>query len=102
MFHPICTVIDVLKRSGTQLVVASVDGILVQASQGTRFYADKLISECMDDSFDLIVLFCRKGDSRRRLYAFFTSPVLSVVTRPMAGELPGRDLEIIPLPGEPP
>lgn len=50
------TIIDVLRRSGTKVVVASVDDITIHASQGTQFKADCLISECMDDQFDLIVL----------------------------------------------
>ena len=50
------TIIDVLRRSGTKVVVASVDEITIKASQGTEFKAEKLIKSCMDDSFDLIVL----------------------------------------------
>ncbi len=50
------TIIDVLRRAGTKVVVASVDEITIKASQGTEFKAEKLIKECMDEDFDLIVL----------------------------------------------
>lgn len=50
------TIIDVLRRSGTKVVVASVDDITIKASQGTEFKAEKLIKDCMDEQFDLIVL----------------------------------------------
>ena len=50
------TIIDVLRRAGTNVVVASVDEITIKASQGTEFKADKLITDCMADEFDLIVL----------------------------------------------
>ncbi len=50
------TIIDVLRRSGTKVVVASVDELTIKASQGTEFKAEKLIKECMDEQFDLIVL----------------------------------------------
>lgn len=50
------TIVDVLRRAGTKVVIASVDDITIHASQGTQFKADKLIAECMDDAFDLIVL----------------------------------------------
>lgn len=50
------TIVDVLRRAGTKVVIASVDDITIHASQGTQFKADKLIKECMDDAFDLIVL----------------------------------------------
>ncbi len=50
------TIIDVLRRAGTKVVVASVDEIMIKASQGTEFKAEKLIKECMDEQFDLIAL----------------------------------------------
>ncbi len=50
------TIIDVLRRSGTKVTVASVDDIMIKASQGTEFKAEKLIKDCLDDQFDLIVL----------------------------------------------
>ncbi|THB74658.1 MAG: DJ-1 family protein [Desulfobacteraceae bacterium] len=50
------TIIDVLRRAGAQVVVASVDDITIKASKGIEFKADKLLKDCMDDTFDLIVL----------------------------------------------
>lgn len=50
------TIIDVLRRAGIKVVVASVDNIDITASQGTQFKAEKLIKDCMDEEFDLIVL----------------------------------------------
>lgn len=50
------TIIDVLRRAGAEVVVASVDTMTVKASRGLEFKADRLIKDCMDDAFDLIVL----------------------------------------------
>lgn len=50
------TIIDVLRRAGAEVIVASVDELTVKASQGTEFKAERLIQDCMDDQFDLIVL----------------------------------------------
>ena len=48
--------IDVLRRSGAQVTVASVDGLEVTASRGVKLVADMHITDCKDDTFDLIVL----------------------------------------------
>lgn len=50
------TIIDVLRRAGAEVIVASVDDIFIKASKGIEFKADCLIGECMDEPFDLIVL----------------------------------------------
>ncbi len=50
------TIIDVLRRAGADVVVASVDDLVVKAARGIEFKADMLIKECLDRSFDLIVL----------------------------------------------
>ncbi|WP_457552155.1 DJ-1 family glyoxalase III [Desulfobacula sp.] len=50
------TIIDVLRRAGAEVIVASVDNIMVKASGGIEFKADQLIKDCMDEPFDLIVL----------------------------------------------
>ncbi len=50
------TIVDVLRRAGAEVIVASVDDILIHASKGMRFTADCLIRDCMDRSFDLIAL----------------------------------------------
>ncbi len=49
-------IIDVLRRAGADVVVASVDQLYIKASRGIEFKADCLISECIKDDFDLIVL----------------------------------------------
>lgn len=49
--------IDVLRRAGARVVVASVeDGREVTCSRGVVLVADKLIGECADELFDAIVL----------------------------------------------
>lgn len=50
------TIIDVLRRAGANVTVASVDEIIIKASKGIEFKADKLIIDCMDEPFDLIAL----------------------------------------------
>ena len=50
------TVIDVLRRAGAKVVVASVDNLQITGAQGTVLVADCLISACSDKAFDLIVL----------------------------------------------
>ena len=50
------TIIDVLRRAGALVTAASVDEINIKASRGTRLLADCLIGDCMDKSWDLIVL----------------------------------------------
>jgi len=50
------TVIDVLKRAGAAVTVASVDELNITAARGTKIIADCLISRCKDDIFDLIAI----------------------------------------------
>ena len=49
-------IIDVLRRAGAEVVVASVDQLQVTASRGVKLVADKLIADCTDDVYDLIAL----------------------------------------------
>lgn len=50
-------IIDVLRRAGAEVTVASVeDQLEVEAAGGTRLVADAFISSCSDQTFDLIVL----------------------------------------------
>lgn len=49
-------IIDVLRRAGASVTVASVDKLQVTASRGVKLIADKLISDCVDDTYDLIAL----------------------------------------------
>ncbi|GFP91137.1 protein dj-1 homolog c [Phtheirospermum japonicum] len=49
--------IDVLRRAGAYVTVASVEEQLeVEASGGTRLVADEFISDCSDQTFDLVAL----------------------------------------------
>jgi 4-methyl-5(b-hydroxyethyl)-thiazole monophosphate biosynthesis len=50
------TVIDVLRRAGAQVTVAGVDKLQITASRGVKIVADCPIAECVDTSYDLIVL----------------------------------------------
>lgn len=50
------SIIDVLRRAGVSVTVASVDGIQVTASRGVRLVADVLIHECANERYDLIAL----------------------------------------------
>jgi 4-methyl-5(b-hydroxyethyl)-thiazole monophosphate biosynthesis len=49
-------IIDVLRRAGAEVTVASVDRLQVTASRGVRLVADRLISECREVPYDLIAL----------------------------------------------
>jgi 4-methyl-5(b-hydroxyethyl)-thiazole monophosphate biosynthesis len=50
------TVIDVLRRAGVTVSVASVSGMTVNAAHDIRIIADRHISECADETYDMIVL----------------------------------------------
>ncbi|MBT4092196.1 MAG: DJ-1 family protein [Deltaproteobacteria bacterium] len=50
------TVIDVLRRAEMDVTVASVQTLQVKCSRGVNLVADKLLEECLDISFDMIVL----------------------------------------------
>jgi 4-methyl-5(b-hydroxyethyl)-thiazole monophosphate biosynthesis len=50
------TMIDVLRRAGTEVTVASVAKLQVTASRGVKLVADCLIDDCKDKMFDLVAL----------------------------------------------
>jgi 4-methyl-5(b-hydroxyethyl)-thiazole monophosphate biosynthesis len=50
------TIINVLRRAGASVTVASVDGMTITASRGVKITADRLIDECQDEEFDMVVL----------------------------------------------
>jgi protein deglycase len=50
------TIIDVLRRAGAEVVVASVGALQITASRGVKIVADCLIGDCRDRKFDLVVL----------------------------------------------
>lgn len=49
-------IIDVLRRAGAEVTVASVDGMEITASRGVKLIADKLIEDCAAETYDLIAL----------------------------------------------
>jgi 4-methyl-5(b-hydroxyethyl)-thiazole monophosphate biosynthesis len=49
-------IIDILRRAGAHLTVASVNALQITASRGTRIVADKLLTDCTGTAYDLIVL----------------------------------------------
>lgn len=48
--------IDTLRRAGADVTVASVQNIQITGCCGTKLIADKLIAECVDGDWDMIVL----------------------------------------------
>jgi 4-methyl-5(b-hydroxyethyl)-thiazole monophosphate biosynthesis len=49
-------IIDVLRRAGAEVTVASVDGREVTASRGVKIVADALMAECAGAAYDFIAL----------------------------------------------
>ena len=49
-------IIDVLRRAGAEVVVASVGAKEVTCSRGVKLVADKLLGDCKSDAFDMIAL----------------------------------------------
>jgi 4-methyl-5(b-hydroxyethyl)-thiazole monophosphate biosynthesis len=49
-------IIDVLRRAGAHVTVASVGELQVTASRGVNLVADQLIADCADETYDLIAL----------------------------------------------
>ncbi len=50
------TIIDVLRRAEARVTVAGVPSREITAAHGVRISADKLISECAGESYDMIAL----------------------------------------------
>ncbi len=50
------TIIDVLRRAGIHVTVASVNDIQVTCSRGVNIVADKLISDCVNEQYDMIAI----------------------------------------------
>lgn len=49
-------IIDTLRRAGADVTVGSVDGLQVTASRGVKLVADRLVGECVAETYDLIAL----------------------------------------------
>lgn len=50
------TIVDVLRRAGADVTVASVGNLQITASRGITLVADQRVEECVDTEFDLIAL----------------------------------------------
>ena len=50
------TIIDVLRRAGVSVTVASVDTIQVTCSRDVKLVADRFIGDCVGEDYDVIVL----------------------------------------------
>ena len=50
------TPIDLLRRSGAKITVASLDTLAVKGSHGIIVYADTTLASCKNKSFDCVVL----------------------------------------------
>ncbi len=49
-------IVDVFRRAGADVDIASTSDMQVESSHGVRVFADKLITDCINVSYDLIVL----------------------------------------------
>ncbi|OPX95059.1 MAG: Chaperone protein YajL [Syntrophorhabdus sp. PtaU1.Bin002] len=49
-------VVDILRRAGTTVTLASVGSLQVTGSKGIQIGADRLIGECLGEIFDVVVL----------------------------------------------
>ena len=50
------TIIDILRRANIDVTVASVGAEQITASKGVKIVADSLIADCVNETYDLIVL----------------------------------------------
>lgn len=49
-------VVDTLRRAGAEVTIATVGNLQIAASRGVKLVADKLIADCSNETYDLIVL----------------------------------------------
>jgi 4-methyl-5(b-hydroxyethyl)-thiazole monophosphate biosynthesis len=49
-------IVDVLRRAGAAVTLASVAALEVVASKGIKLIADRLLADCIDATYDLIAL----------------------------------------------
>lgn len=50
------TIIDLLRRAGAEVIIASLEKRNVQGSHGLKVIADTVLDEVIDDNFEMIVL----------------------------------------------
>ncbi|WP_136797207.1 MULTISPECIES: DJ-1 family glyoxalase III [Desulfosediminicola] len=49
-------IVDVFRRAGADVDIASVHDLVITSSHGVKIHADKRISDCMDEEYDLVVV----------------------------------------------
>ena len=49
-------IVDVLRRAGAEVILASVDGFSVRASKGVKIITDTVIGACTEGVYDAIVI----------------------------------------------
>ena len=49
-------IVDVLRRAGAKTILASVGNLTVNGSKGIKLTADRLLSACITETYDLIAL----------------------------------------------
>jgi protein deglycase len=49
-------IVDVLRRAGAKVTMAALEDLAVKGSKGVRLTADRLLSDCASEIFDLIAL----------------------------------------------
>lgn len=50
------SIVDVFRRAGATVDMASVNEPIITSSHNVKIHADKLIDECKDESYDLVVV----------------------------------------------
>jgi 4-methyl-5(b-hydroxyethyl)-thiazole monophosphate biosynthesis len=50
------SIVDVFRRAGATVDIASVDEIVITSSHNVKIHADKLIDECLDENYDLVAV----------------------------------------------
>ncbi|PIE58130.1 MAG: DJ-1 family protein [Desulfobulbus propionicus] len=50
------SVVDVFRRAGIEVDTASVNELVITSSHGVKIEADKLIGDCLDTEYDLVVI----------------------------------------------
>jgi len=50
------SIVDVFRRAGATVDIASVNELVFTSSHNVKIYADKLIDECREEQYDLVVV----------------------------------------------
>lgn len=71
-------IIDVLRRAGAEVTVASVSQLQITASRGVKLVADRLIDACVDKDYDAVVL---PGGMPGATYLRDSAPLTEILNR---------------------